>query len=365
MPITGSNGTSDPPKVSSSLLVALLVALGAAGLIGAGVANNPTTTPGDLIVRGDAGVLARLGTSGATDGGVLTVAGGAVQWATPSGGASHTSGTLAARPASPGAGDTYKVTSGAATGDVYACDVAGSWRVVSYDRTPAYLSPTLLWLASETSGTTLASTGSNTSVSLTATASSLGAQGERATSYAVLATSARAVSGDGAFIPSSTRRLTLSVAVQLLPGATLNGYGFGFRQSTGPRRHMVYFDGNGLACAYLATSTSETTMNGHTANIDGIVDAGTQRLVHLVWDGDASPKATIYVDGRAIATSTPSDTDLVYGSADRYWIIGALPGFGNGVAARYAHAAVWDGTALTAAQVREHAQRFRGIYGGQ
>ena len=39
-------------------------------------------------------------------GGALVVPGG--------GGGAHTSGTLAARPASPAAGDTYEVTSGAA-----------------------------------------------------------------------------------------------------------------------------------------------------------------------------------------------------------------------------------------------------------
>lgn len=56
--------------------------------------------------------------------------------------AAHTSGTLAARPASPGAGDTYAVTSGTATGARYVCHVAGSWEASvmpllvghSYDR---------------------------------------------------------------------------------------------------------------------------------------------------------------------------------------------------------------------------------------
>jgi len=45
----------------------------------------------------------------------------------PAGGTTHTSGTLAARPVSPAAGDTYAVTSGASTGARYVCFVTGSW----------------------------------------------------------------------------------------------------------------------------------------------------------------------------------------------------------------------------------------------
>lgn len=43
----------------------------------------------------------------------------------------------------------------------------------------------------------------------------------------------------------------------------------------------------------------------------------------------------------------------------------ALRDYGNGVSARYAHLAVWDGSALTLAQVQEHAARFHGRYTGQ
>lgn len=43
------------------------------------------------------------------------------------GGGSHTSGTLAALPASPAAGDTYAVTSGAQTGARFTCFVSGTW----------------------------------------------------------------------------------------------------------------------------------------------------------------------------------------------------------------------------------------------
>lgn len=48
---------------------------------------------------------------------------------TPGQVATHSGGTLAARPASPAAGDTYAVTTGAQTGARYVCYVAGSWEV--------------------------------------------------------------------------------------------------------------------------------------------------------------------------------------------------------------------------------------------
>lgn len=47
------------------------------------------------------------------------------------GGATNGSGTFASRPASPALGDRYTVTSGARTGSVYQCLVAGSWRLVN------------------------------------------------------------------------------------------------------------------------------------------------------------------------------------------------------------------------------------------
>ena len=50
---------------------------------------------------------------------------------TPGQVATHSGGTLAARPASPAAGDTYAVTTGAQTGARYTCFVTGSWEGTS------------------------------------------------------------------------------------------------------------------------------------------------------------------------------------------------------------------------------------------
>lgn len=79
---------------------------------------------------GRALVLDALRIAGATVGQVLTHDGVEFVPAAPSGGGgatTHTSGTLAARPAAPAAGDTYAVTSGPSTGARYTCFVAGTW----------------------------------------------------------------------------------------------------------------------------------------------------------------------------------------------------------------------------------------------
>lgn len=83
-------------------------------------------------------------------------------------GSVHGSGTLAARPANPTAGDTYKVTSGTATGDVYLCVVDNAWTLVSYDVTIQGDTPYLWWKLTESSGNA-ASSGSAGSATLTAT----------------------------------------------------------------------------------------------------------------------------------------------------------------------------------------------------
>lgn len=75
-----AGGAIKPGPVSAALLLTLLAALGGAGLSALGGASDPTTTTSDLIVRGDAGTLTRLGVSGSPDGGVLTAAGGVVTW---------------------------------------------------------------------------------------------------------------------------------------------------------------------------------------------------------------------------------------------------------------------------------------------
>lgn len=99
--------------VTAALILSLLGGVTASQLAASGVANNPTTTPGDLIVRGDAGTLARLGTSGASDGGVLTVAGGAVQWAAAPTAALPAASAAGEMLVSDGAGSDYTATAAA------------------------------------------------------------------------------------------------------------------------------------------------------------------------------------------------------------------------------------------------------------
>jgi len=95
-------------------------------------AHDVTTRHGELAVRVDAGgadVTALAAVDPGTTGQVFTVgdAGIPVWRAAAAGGPVAGSGTYASRPASPALGDTYTVTSGARTGSVYRCDVAGAW----------------------------------------------------------------------------------------------------------------------------------------------------------------------------------------------------------------------------------------------
>lgn len=96
---------------------------------------------GALVVPGSGGATlsdatpAALGTAAA---GVSTSASRADHvHAAPAAGGTYGSGTLAARPASPAAGDTYAVTSGVAAGDRYACFVAGAWALLAAGATAA------------------------------------------------------------------------------------------------------------------------------------------------------------------------------------------------------------------------------------
>ena len=82
---------------------------------------------------------------------------GYVKNGTPVGGTvaaagTYGSGTLAARPASPAAGDTYEVTSGTALGDRYACYVAGAWEITGYSRVRLDETPYHWWRLDDASG---------------------------------------------------------------------------------------------------------------------------------------------------------------------------------------------------------------------
>lgn len=326
MPITGSNGTSDPPKVSSSLLVALLVALGAAGLIGAGVANNPTTTPGDLIVRGDAGVLARLGTSGATDGGVLTVAGGAVQWAAASGGGTHGAGTLASRPASPAAGDTYEVTSGAALHDRYECFAAGTWTIVSYDRIREDETPYLWWRLTEASGNA-ASSGSASSATLTATSIS-------AYNVPLAGGAPRGARFDGSasqFSGASTAT-GISTAWTLAAWVTYRDTSLNYRTIVGLDTATGSF-GQPYASAALAINNSgavrawitTTSQTGTGQEVSGGTTLVTDGMPHHLVARFTGSALQVVIDGVQRASTTPTGGTTFIGASPA-WSIGVNDG---------------------------------------
>lgn len=76
------------------------------------------------------------------------------------GGGTHGSGTLAARPVSPTAGDTWAVTSGEGEGDGYTCYVAGTWQPTTIARRmPLDASVVHRWPLDEGTGTSFADDG--------------------------------------------------------------------------------------------------------------------------------------------------------------------------------------------------------------
>jgi hypothetical protein len=118
--VTVTSGVFDTPSSTDDVVMS-----GLSGLVGG--------TAGQAVVGDGAGSIQQTSADvstllGAADAAAARAAIGVEAART------RTSGTLAARPASPVAGDTYDVTSGDATGDCYECFVAGTWRVVHYTR---------------------------------------------------------------------------------------------------------------------------------------------------------------------------------------------------------------------------------------
>lgn len=277
----------------------------------------------------------------------------------------HGSGTLAARPASPAAGDTYVVTSGVATGDQYECLVAGTWTLVSYDRSLLLpgTTPWAHWPLNEASGT-FASVGSQSGMALTGSGGTI--------TYAVPLPNGRtgvALAG-GAILtgpttaPSGTRRCTLLGWVDYV--------------STGSIGSLLSYNATSSPFATISMGLlSPSQVRGYytpSANpthnpVSGTTATATshrRRLYALVWDGNASgAQLKLYVDARLAYSGTPTaGTDLNWGLAGGRWYLGSNL-FAEPVAGLYSDHAVYNDAALTAAQLREIYQRGVGGYLGQ
>jgi hypothetical protein len=283
-----------------------------------------------------------------------------------SAGATHSSGTLAARALlTPAAGDTYAVTSGVAAGDRYACFVAGVWTLASYDRTLLLpgTTPWAHWPFNEAAGT-FASVGSQSGMTLTGSGGVISYGAPQSNGRVGVALGSPAILTGPTTAPASARRCTLlgwtdyttlgtygSLAAYNGSGSPYGAISLGLVTGSQPRG--FYATVGNPAHNAVAGSPATATPN-------------RCRLYAAVWDGDAAgARFKLYVDARLVYSGTPTaGADLDWGLTGGRWCIGNNP-FGEAVTGLYSDFAVYDGTALTSAQLSEVYRRGVGTYGGQ
>ncbi len=249
----------------------------------------------------------------------------------PAGGTTHTSGTLAARPASPAAGDTYEVTTGAASGDRYACFVAAAWTLVSCERDAVEDTPVVAWRLDEASGVYV-SRGS-TACDLTVTG-------------AAVRDTAIAPSGRKAFRQPGTAGIYAagpSGTTGLASGAALSiSFWTRIRAATGAAYEslvLLQYDST-LALPFtspgifrtaggLIDVLLQTTGTAGPQRVSGgalPVDATRWKLVGITWDGTTIRH---WVDAVMLHSWTPTGGPLLDLGATSRWATGDLPGGGS------------------------------------
>ena len=336
------------------------VAAGDDSRITGAIQSSVLTTNGDLLAR-TAGVPARLGVG--ANGYVLTVSAGAPAWAPASTGGTYGSGTLAARPASPAAGDTYAVTSGAALGDRYACFVAGAWTLVDYSRVRLDETPYHWWRLNDASGGAVDSGSAGTDLA------EVGSSG--------LLYAAPTPVGDGVQLSGSSGsryfRAAVGAGVALTTAATLSAW---VQSSTTTGTHAICTletnqGSNSPPYASLAMSVVNGTLRGWvtTTNASGAGQVTSAGLLspgcwHHVGVTFGASTLTLWVDGVAVATlGTSGSTIWTAGSSER-WTIGDMTGPGERLSGRVADVRV-EQTAKASSWWRETYARGAGTYAGQ
>ena len=273
-----------------------------------------------------------------------------------------TSGTLAARPATPAAGDAYAVTSGVAAGDRYQCFVAGAWSLASYDPLVGAATPYLQWLLDETTGV-YAQTGSATGGNLTVTGAlareAPGLLGDFAARFT--SSSGQYAEGAAALLPPGA---AFAVAVWVKPDtlpydAALVVKPYASSGWSSPYASVYLYLRSGRARCGVAISGAPVDLAPATGPVAVI---GQWSHVAMVWDGAASPKLSLYLDGELVGSSSPAGTDVDW-NADGAWQISNSRA-AEGIVGVVGGARAW-GVALTAAQVREDFRRGAGTYRGQ
>mgnify|MGYP001604008206 CR=1 FL=1 len=270
------------------------------------------------------------------------------------------------------AGSKFYVSSGIGLGDVYestlTADATYSWKLVSYDKI-GDLTPTYRWLCNETSGTTIANTGSAGSGNLTVSGAVTYSKYSEYGRGLQFNTTADYASGGAA--TASTRIVTMSCW---------------WRWNTGLlfRVHMAWVR-SGLVTTCLAMSNDEgvtrrirgvVSTDGVVNNIwrcasplDLLLEGETYHLV-MIWNGDEAVSADrmkVYINGALMvggAWDVAPGTDLSFGTGT--WNLGGYnssPAYSaDGI---LSDARIYSGVALTAAQVREDYERGVNKYLGQ
>jgi len=295
---------------------------------------------------------------------------GYVKNGTPVGGTvaaagTYGSGTLAARPASPAAGDTYEVTSGTALGDRYACYVAGAWEITGYSRVRLDETPYHWWRLDDASGGAVDSGSGATN--LAEAGGSAGTLVYRAPLDGVVGVRLTGGTGSKRLQGAQDAGVALTTAATLAAwvradstSGTKEIFGLETNQGTNsqPYSSAGLHISHGDLRAWVTTTASPG--GGQSLSVPGIV-AGCLHHVGLIF---AASSLTVWLDGVAVgSTAVTGGTLFTAGTLER-WTLGDTIGPGERLTGRVADARVYT-TAKDAAWWAEAYARGLGHYRGQ
>ena len=273
------------------------------------------------------------------------------------------SGTLAARPASPAAGDTYEVTSGVATGDRYACLVAGAWTLVGYSRVRLDETPYHWWRLGDFSGgavdsgsgsADLAAVGSGGWAYASSTPLGAGAEVSGSTGSRYL----RSAVGAGVAL---TTMATIAAWVRATEvSATRAIFALETNQGTNNQPYATFaLSVTGGALRGWLTTTAQSGSGQSTTG--GTIAAYARHLVGATWD---SGTLTLWVDGVSVATLAATGTTLYTAGSSERWTAGDLVGPGERFAGSLEDLRVYTDAKDSAWWLETYA-RGAGTYEGQ
>ena len=272
-------------------------------------------------------------------------------------------GTLASRPASPAAGDAYEVTSGVATGDRYACLVAGAWTLVDYSRVRLDETPYHWWRLGDFSGgavdsgsgsADLAAVGSGgwayaSSTPLGACAEVSGSAGSR---YLRSAVGAGVALTTMATIAAWVRATGVSGTRSIFALETNQG------TNSQPYATLALAITGGALRGWLTTTAQSGSGQSTTG---GTIASGERHLVGATWD---SGTLKLWVDGVSVATLAATGTTLYTAGSSERWTAGELVGPGERWAGSLEDLRVYTDVKDSAWWLETYA-RGAGTYGGQ